>query len=40
LAFINLCLPNWQQEFLKIRINEYLSAWPEILAKAEDLEQA
>jgi hypothetical protein len=39
-AFINLCSPNWQQEFLKIGINEYLLAWPEILAKAEALEQA
>ena len=39
-AFINLCLPDWQQEFLKTDINEYSSAWPEILAKAEALEQA
>jgi hypothetical protein len=39
-AFINLCLPDWQQEFLKTGINEYSLAWPEILAKAEALEQA
>jgi hypothetical protein len=39
LAFINLCSPNWQQEFLKTGINEYSSTWVEILAK-EALEQA
>jgi hypothetical protein len=39
-AFISLCLPDWQQEFLKTDINEYSSSWPVILAKAEALEQA
>jgi hypothetical protein len=39
-AFINLCSPDWQQEFLKTDINEYSSSWPIILAKAEALEQA
>ena len=39
-AFISLCLPDWQQEFLKTGINEYSSTWPEILPKAEALEQA
>jgi hypothetical protein len=39
-AFINLCSPDWQQEFLKTDINEYSSSWPDILAKAEALEQA
>ena len=39
-AFINLCSPDWQQEFLKTGINEYSSTWPEILSKAEALEQA
>jgi hypothetical protein len=39
-AFINLCLPYWQREFLKTDINEYSLSWPEILAKAEALEQA
>jgi predicted dithiol-disulfide oxidoreductase (DUF899 family) len=39
-AFINLCLPDWQQEFLKTGINEYSSTWVEILAKAKALEQA
>ncbi len=39
-AFINLCSPDWQQEFLKTGINEYSSTWVEILAKAEALEQA
>jgi hypothetical protein len=38
LAFINLCLPDWQQEFLKTSINEYLTTLPKILAKAEALE--
>jgi hypothetical protein len=39
LAFINLCSPGWQQDFLKTSINKYSLAWPEILAKAEALEQ-
>jgi hypothetical protein len=39
-AFINLCAPDWQQEFLKTGINEYPSTWVEILAKAKALEQA
>jgi hypothetical protein len=39
-AFINLCLPEWQQEFLKTDINEYGSTWEEILSKAEALETA
>ena len=39
-AFINLCLPDWQQQFLKTGINEYSSTWPKILSKAEALEQA
>jgi hypothetical protein len=39
-AFINLCLPDWQQDFLKTGINEYSSTWVEILAKAKALEQA
>ena len=39
-AFINLCSPDWQQEFLKTGINKYSSTWVEILAKAEALEQA
>jgi hypothetical protein len=32
--------PNWQQAFLKTGINKYLLVWPEIMAKAEALEQA
>jgi hypothetical protein len=39
-AFINLCSPDWQQEFLKTGINEYSSTWEEILTKAEALENA
>jgi hypothetical protein len=39
-AFINICLPNWQQEFLKMDINEYSSTWEEIISKAEALETA
>jgi hypothetical protein len=39
-AFINLCSPDWQQEFLKQGINEYSSTWEEILTKAEALENA
>ena len=39
-AFINLCMPEWQQEFLKTGINEYSSTWEELIAKAEALEQA
>ena len=38
-AFINLCLPDWHQEFLKTGLNKYSSSWPEILSKAEALEQ-
>jgi hypothetical protein len=39
-AFINLCMSDWQQEFLKTGINEYSSTWEEILSKAEALETA
>jgi hypothetical protein len=39
-AFINLCLPDWQQEFFKTGINEHLSTWDDILSKAEAMEQA
>jgi hypothetical protein len=39
-AFINICLPEWQQEFLKVDINEYASTWEEIISKAEALETA
>jgi hypothetical protein len=39
-AFINLCLPDWQQEFLKTGINECSSSWDEMLSKAETMEQA
>jgi hypothetical protein len=39
-AFINLCLPDWQQEFLKTGINEHSSSWDEMLSKAEAMEQA
>ena len=39
-AFINICLPDWQQEFLKTGINEYSSTWEEIISKAEALETA
>jgi hypothetical protein len=39
-AFINLCLPNWQQDFLKTGINKYSSTWPEMLSKAKALERA
>ena len=39
-AFINICLPDWQQEFLKTGINEYSSTWEDILTKAEALETA
>ena len=39
-AFINICLPEWQQEFLKTGINEYSSTWDEILTKAEAMENA
>jgi hypothetical protein len=38
--FINLCLPDWQQEFLKTGINEHFSTWDDILSKAEAMEQA
>jgi hypothetical protein len=39
-AFINACLPEWQQEFLKVDINEHASTWEEIISKAEALETA
>jgi hypothetical protein len=39
-AFINMCLPKWQQEFLKVDINEHASTWEEIISKAEALETA
>jgi hypothetical protein len=39
-AFINMCLPEWQQEFLKVDINEHASTWEEIISKAEALETA
>jgi hypothetical protein len=40
-AIINLCMPDWQQEFLKTEINEHSSSsWNKILSKAEALEQA
>jgi hypothetical protein len=39
-AFINACLPEWQQEFLKADINEHASTWEEIISKAEALETA
>jgi hypothetical protein len=40
-AFITICAPEWQQEFLKTGINEYSSTWEQILTKAEALlEQA
>jgi hypothetical protein len=39
-AFINVCLPEWQQEFLKADINEHASTWEEIISKAEALETA
>jgi alpha-galactosidase/6-phospho-beta-glucosidase family protein len=39
-AFVNLCLPDWQQEFLKTGINECSSTWDDILSKAEAMEQA
>jgi hypothetical protein len=39
-AFINICAPEWQQEFLKTGINECSSTWEEILTKAEALENA
>jgi hypothetical protein len=39
-AFISLCSPDWQQEFLKTDINKYSLSWPVILAKVEALEQA
>jgi hypothetical protein len=39
-AFINICAPDWQQEFLKTGINEYSSSWDQILSKAEALETA
>jgi hypothetical protein len=39
-AFINVCLPKWQQEFLKVDINEHASTWEETISKAEALETA
>jgi hypothetical protein len=39
-AFINVCLPKWQLEFLKADINEHASAWVETISKAEALETA
>jgi hypothetical protein len=39
-AFISLCAPKWQQEFLKTGINKYSSTWSLILFKAEALEMA
>ncbi len=33
-----ICVPDWQQEFLKTGINEYSSTWDQILSKAEALE--
>jgi hypothetical protein len=39
-AFINACLPEWQQEFLKVDINEHASTLEEIIFKAEALETA
>jgi hypothetical protein len=39
-AFISICAPEWQQEFLKTGINECSSTWEEILTKAEALENA
>jgi hypothetical protein len=39
-AFINACLPEWQQEFLKTGVNECGSTWEEMLTKAEALETA
>jgi hypothetical protein len=39
-AFISLCAPEWQQEFLKTGINEYSSTWSLMLSKAEALETA
>lgn len=39
-AFISLCAPEWQQEFLKTGLNEYSSTWNSILSKAEALETA
>jgi hypothetical protein len=39
-AFINRCLPEWRQEFLKADVNEHASTWEEIISKAEALETA
>jgi hypothetical protein len=33
-------LPKWQQEFLKVDVNEHASTWEEIISKAEALETA
>ena len=39
-AFIDICMPDWQQEFVKTGIDERSSAWEEILTKAEAMESA
>jgi hypothetical protein len=39
-VFVNLCLPDWQPEFLKTGINECSSTWDDISSKAEAMEQA
>ena len=39
-AFINICLPAWQQEFLKMNINEHSATWEDLISKAEALETA
>jgi hypothetical protein len=39
-TFVNLCLWDWQQEFLKTGINGCSSTWDDILSKAEAMEQA
>jgi hypothetical protein len=39
-AFINMSLPEWQQEFLMVDINEHASTWEETISKAEALETA
>jgi hypothetical protein len=39
-AFVSLCAPEWQQEFLKTGINGYSLTWSQILSKAEALKTA
>jgi hypothetical protein len=39
-AFINICAPDWQQEFLKTGRNECGSTWDEIITRVEALENA